>query len=68
MKAWTPKRSESRWREFLTAEEAVFIANADKMLARLEAERRKYNETFGRERTNIRNRAVHRARYAKAKP
>lgn len=64
-KVWRSSRPPSRWREFLTAEEAVFIANAEKVQANLVAQRRKYIAMFGRERQLIVNRAVHRAKEAK---
>lgn len=30
MKPWTPKRPQGKWREFLTADELVEVANAER--------------------------------------
>ena len=64
-KEWKSSRTATKWRQFLTAEEAAFIANADKVQAQIEAQRRKYIAMFSRERQLIVNRAVHRAKEAR---
>lgn len=60
MKAWTPKRRESKWRNFLTEEEQDAVAVAERQASDAKASLAAATAVLN----PIRQRAAHRALYA----
>jgi len=63
---WTPESKKWNWRKFLTADEARAIKASDKDRASIERLQADYARRHGRKRQLIVNRAIQRAKYAKA--